>query len=774
MVSSRPQLRSVHALVACSPHPGRTDLFVAADNGEVWQKTLDGVSQQRWRSHERPWPSESLSSFDRLAVTIPAPGRIELFAYSGDTQQLWRTQCEGGQWTGWAPQDPREQVGWPWFAAPPGHAFAVGRDGTLCHWARDRSRWHNLGGYIVGGDNHVAATSALGGVDVFAVWNGVAIMRRSLAGEWSQWELLDVLRAPTGPYTAVRPRDLVSLSVTGRGVREQVGAGGIPEWVAEGPPGRLIVDFPPQHIAETVLPSGGSTSRARLAGPSSLHFDITNQPNQRVPLSVEGLLAAMTELPLAVRPRVQGQASTLELPWRLLLALEQEDNILPRCSHRRKPASTADGVTELWHTRILRPGAEYAAVRPFASLPRESSFADQTPLKHNVLAAIGTEGANHPPVAVDRLILSACGAWFSGSATYPQVDWAHRSAMARDYYVKVVTRGVAFPFGHRAAVVEIFERRFDRGLAGLHGTFSLIITEPSREYSVTDHVAPHERAFPFQRIEIEPRMVAPIDRPVTANMFWPTRNGKPLIFSVRGRAASEVIDMQLPLLFSDGSNRPEDLDSEYARGPRGGDDLVEPLAQRPTAFVGRFMPLAMKNQQQALENAAQQVQSLTFGGARIPGTADFHPQVTQLVVALPAARQLLGQVNDIPAKLSQELLQSTPTRPPDVLLEFAPLALNFASANAGVVAAPNMSVNQISLSKGPKIDKLPTKPEDLFKTADAKLLGIIPLKDVIPRVTGAPTITWSQGPPPVATMHWKENSRNPWAPSSPVRHARWI
>jgi hypothetical protein len=131
MVSSVPQLRSVHTLVACSPRPGRVDLFVAADNGEVWQKTLDGVSQQPWRSHGRPWPSESLSRFDRLAVTIPASGRIQLFAHRGDTQQLWRTQCEGGRWTGWAPQDPREQVGWLWVAAPPGHVFVVGRDGTL-------------------------------------------------------------------------------------------------------------------------------------------------------------------------------------------------------------------------------------------------------------------------------------------------------------------------------------------------------------------------------------------------------------------------------------------------------------------------------------------------------------------------------------------------------------------------------------------------------------------------------------------------------------------
>jgi hypothetical protein len=755
MASSVPQLRAVHTLVACSPRPGRVDLFVAGDNGEVWQKTFDGVSQQVWRSHGRPWPIESLSRFDRLAVTIPALGRIQLFAHRADTHELCRIQSENDQWTGWAPEDPGEQAGWPWVTAPPGHVFVVGRDGTLSHWEPDRGRHHNLGGYIIGGDSHVAATSAPGGVDVFAIWHGAAIMRRSWVGVWSQWELLDVLRVPTGAYTALRPRDLVSLSVTGSGVREQVGTDGNREWVAEGPQGRLIVNFPPQHIAETVLPSGGSSSRARLAGSSRLHFNITNQ---RVQLSVEGMLAAMTQLPLVVGPP-HGQGSTLELPWQLLLALEPP----ARCSHRRKPASTADGRTELWHTRILGSGTNYAAVRPFRSFSREPSFADQTPLADRVVAAIAAEGTNHPPMAVDRLILSACGAWFSGSVTYPQVDWTHRSAMARDYYVKVVTRGVAFPFGHRAAVVKITERRFDSGVAGLHATFSLIITEPSRNYGVS---APHERAFLFQRIEIEP-LISPVDDPGASNMFWPTRNGEPLIFSVRGWAASEVIDMRLPLLFSDGSTQPEDLDREYARGPRGADDLVDAMAQRPTAFVGRFMPLAMKNQQEALEDATQQVQSLTFGGAQIPGTANFHPKVTQLSVALPAVRQLLGQVEDIPATLSSELLHATSSRPPDVLLEFASLALNFASANAGVVAAPNMSVNRISRSVGPKIDRLPTDPAALFGAASAKLLGIIPLSAVIPRITGAPTITWSQRPNPVAKMHWKENLAKQLGPFKP-------
>ena len=66
---------------------------------------------------------------------------------------------------------------------------------------------------------------------------------------------------------------------------------------------------------------------------------------------------------------------------------------------------------------------------------------------------------------------------------------------------------------------------------------------------------------------------------------------------------------------------------------------------------------------------------------------------------LPAVRQLLGQDESLPATLSSELVNSLPGgEPPDVLLQFAPRLLNFASARAAVVAAPNMAVDQISRS----------------------------------------------------------------------------
>jgi hypothetical protein len=709
-----PLAGSVRTLTARSTGPGRIDLFLHAGDGEVWYRLLEDDAGR----------DEASSQWTRAGSYVDSPKLSS--------------------------------------ASTSPHRFVVGAAGTLLHLTPGRSSWDDLGGDITGGDSHVAVVTsdssgidAVSGIeetdggarlDVFALWAETAIVRRSLRGrEWSPWELIEILRAAAGTHTVLRSRDLVSLIVRSTGLREEIGTSGVPEWIADGAAGgRLIVEFPPQHIAETVL-TNTTSSAARLAGPSSLHFIVANE---RIALSAAGVLRAMATLPLAVTPRAQGASSTLEFPWRLLLALQRD----ARCVHRQLPASSADGVSEMWHTRVLGPAGSYAEVYPFASLPLERPFAADTPLRDSV-ATIASQGAAHPdqPVATDRLILGACGAWFSGSGSWPAIDWTHKTAMARDYYVRVLKRGFLFPFGHRAAVVETTERRFETAplpVAGLRTTWTLVITEPSRQYGIG---APHERAFPFQRIEIEPRLVAPVDDPAGAAAFWPKRGGQPLIFTVRGTNGPDVIEMQMPLLFSDGTAL-DLLDGLFSGGPQG----IRDVDARPRAPVGRFMALAMKSEQDALEGATQHVRALTFGGVVVAAAGPgFHPKIAQLEVELPAVNQLLGPMEALSATLSNELLNSTPSAPPDVLLDFPSRVLKFGSAKAGVVAAPNVAVDRISRTLGP-IAALPsTNPADLFGP-DAKLLGVVPLADIIPRVTGQPSIRWTEGLHPTAVMTWKE------------------
>ncbi|MFJ5774578.1 hypothetical protein [Streptomyces sp. NPDC093094] len=557
--------------------------------------------------------------------------------------------------------------------------------------------------------------------------------------------------AATERYSVLRPSDLVSLTIRSTGLQERTGTTGVTEWVATGE-GRLIVDLQPQHVAESVV--GSPSAQGRPAGPSSLHFLVPS--GHVIPLSVEGVLAAANELKLVGTPREQGKASTLELPWRLLLAVEHE----ARCRHRHRPATSSDGVTPMWHTRILAPAPRshaYSAVFPFASLPLETPFADSTPLGDSV-KKIAAQGQNHPgtPVAVDKLVLTTCGASFSGSVSYPDLEWTHRIAMGRDVYVRLLQRGVLFPFGHEASTVEVTERKFDpgTGVAGLHRTLTLVVTQPVRDYDIK---VAQEHEFPFHQVAIDPVLVTPLDRPESgARAFWLTRDGRPVLFTVRASSAGDVIPLHLPLLFAEKGTDVGHLNTLYAGGPR--EDL-EAAPVPPTAVVDRAVPLVVRRRAdevvEAVERTEQHVRSITLAATRIGSGTAFHPRIAGLEVTLPAVQQLLGQHQTIRATLAPDVAKAAQTGAvPEVLLQFPKVLLNFAAARAGVAAAPSMAVDRVHRA-GPTVANLPTDPTKLFDRG-AKLLGVVPLVDIIGQVTGRPAITWSRTPTPKATLHWSE------------------
>jgi len=59
-------------------------------------------------------------------------------------------------------------------------------------------------------------------------------------------------------------------------------------------------------------------------------------------------------------------------------------------------------------------------------------------------------------------------------------EWRHRATLGRDHYVRVVEEGALFPFGHRAALLTITERRFTPHGAFLIQQVFVIVREPVR------------------------------------------------------------------------------------------------------------------------------------------------------------------------------------------------------------------------------------------------------------------------------------------------------
>ncbi|MFD0385075.1 hypothetical protein ACFQ2B_31095 [Streptomyces stramineus] len=67
----------------------------------------------------------------------------------------------------------------------------------------------------------------------------------------------------------------------------------------------------------------------------------------------------------------------------------------------------------------------------------------------------------------------------------PLSEWRHRATMGRDHYVRLIYEGFLCPFGHRAALVKVTERKFDDPRAAyLHQRFFVLVRQPLRTYDV--------------------------------------------------------------------------------------------------------------------------------------------------------------------------------------------------------------------------------------------------------------------------------------------------
>ncbi|WP_159930869.1 MULTISPECIES: hypothetical protein [Nocardia] len=710
----------------------------------------------------------------RRLRAIPISGGFELFVTN--PANLPGSRYRRMRYTGsWA--TPSDLDGLPLGDRPFSDTFAAsanqlilapGRDQRL--WIRTvaTALWRDMGGIITtDGDRHdilAAAATSSTRTDIFALWAPAGVVHRrydSGLGDlhdpraWSPWQLVDAWTGPLAGYTLLRPDDLLHVHVRDSGFRRGVNAQGVPELTAE-ENARLDVNFPPQHMGE----EASETSQARSAGPSRLRFKIPR--HTVIPLSVQGVLEAMTARELRPPEGQPDSGSVLELPWRLLMALPSGG----RCAPAPLPVESTGGVTGLWHCQVLnRGGGPVVSLRPFRAIHRQNTF-QKTPLgAGNETVDSIVERAAQLPVTADRLILSSLGAWFSLTAEFggtSELKWSHRAAMGRDYYVRVVKSGRLFPLGHRAVHIVTIERVFKPDMLGeqtsrpaaLQEKHTLVVTEPVRDFGGGEG-GNHERAFPFQQVSFAGQLTWEVDGPPEEKMFWPQQYGDPIYFALILRAGRETVEATLPLLFvADGTPAgAQKLDDEYKQGPPN-------VPGRPEAGIDRAIPLLVTpgaNGYEPVSDSIQHVLTAEFGIAQASNGT--HPKLSQLKVALPALQELLGAKapTGIRATLSAQVL-SDPNA--TVLLDLVDTPkIDFAEAGAatGAVATPTMpAVNGVARDRGP-IVKPPSgkpypSPAALFSD-DATLLGVIKLNKLIQAVTDQPAITWRNG---AARLQWTQ------------------
>jgi hypothetical protein len=260
----------------------------------------------------------------------------------------------------------------------------------------------------------------------------------------------------------------------------------------------LTYRFGNEHALRTV---GAARLGARTGVDAALRR-IDRDRGRRVRL---GRVPALPHVPNALD-------TAIEMPWRLVIS----PNEFGAWAHSSEPVAH-NGRTELWHTRLGVRGSGDAGptvdeastdqrairaiwTRDFTELGRNlganpprpdddfpnATGADDDPkgrasLNSRDRMMLVHETANFHlrrqrqhwmPLAVltNRLMLSALGGWLDSRVEFDTLpdgqltiqEWKHRAGMGRDHYVKVVYAGFLLPFGHRASLVKITERKIKR------------------------------------------------------------------------------------------------------------------------------------------------------------------------------------------------------------------------------------------------------------------------------------------------------------------------
>jgi hypothetical protein len=604
---------------------------------------------------------------------------------------------------------------------------------------------------------------------------------------------------------------------------------------------------------------------SRMSGGSQLVFEVPESVKD-IPYTIEGLLnwkdytmrVAPTALPqgqFGDRPAIQDPSSinppvtALELPYRLIIS---PDNTASWTHLSNLEHVTHGGRTELWHTRLgVNPGANLQGITNPLTV-RAIWSPDYNPQNHSTLDDPKFPGSNIPfrmslnafdrhqivrlssdyniksqseyydpqPISVEKLMLSSLGAWIDSRGFWEDPidqllykalridqglivnEWKHIAAQGRDQFARVVYQGCLFPFGNKASLIKVTERKvadLEKGplvgdtLAYLSQKMFIIVRQPEISYSDDLYGNTQGRDNPFRSsIKITTLMTPAIDAPVPipgTGAFWVKVNvngtSMPFPFHIIAKdeegQPSEFTAAMIFIPADQCANWPgpiQQVKDDYGKSP----DRVCNLHGQKVAFAKRN-PDKGGDTTLITEEMYFDVKKVS-----LPPNVTFSP-VSYLPildgdiaasVRMPAVEQLLGMDKATNIKQAEKYLEKGLSDETEnrarVFAEITDnLELSVPPDKAGGLAGPKMDLTGISQDLGPvagKLDDLVTgkfNPKDFFKV-DAKLLGGIKLQDIIAGFTGPfdedqfkgrfPKITSKQDPPSgkptsiITTLDW--------------------
>jgi len=382
-------------------------------------------------------------------------------------------------------------------------------------------------------------------------------------------------------------------------------------------------------------------------------------------------------------------------------------------------------------------------------------------------------------IEVDRFMLSSLGAWMNvryGDAVpigkrLTVEEWRHISTMARDHYVRVVYKGYLFPFGHRASLIKITERKFHNDQPGnpaiLRQRMFIVVRNPLKDYAddqtkVDLGLLYKGRELPFKRIRIITTVTPDLDDPTTSgleingtlqgqSLFWPQVNSEKYQFNLIGEDwDNNEIEFSAPLIF---------LANDVAFDEETITNVIEKYnndfnGERKSLLRGQRVSIVTPRAPGEGDTEVEVV-DLTFS-AYLPGNIGrvsseifeindqplFYPKMESANVYVPAVKEISEAAM---LKYNNNYLNYEFAADKNIGEVFAgilgEMKVSFSdkssSNNAGGLITPNMKVMGLSRLLGPvggSLDNVISGkfiPSDIFSAYDPKLIGGIKLSEIL-------------------------------------------
>ncbi len=464
------------------------------------------------------------------------------------------------------------------------------------------------------------------------------------------------------------------------------------------------------------------------------------------------------------------------------------------------PLLTSKGeVTELWHTRLgvkLKDGktsgttlANLKTIRALWAHDATSNYQDMGVINAPFMASLDAKdrqilvhttsnysisGYQPEPVPVRNLMLTNLGAYLDWHAFFDVpspadnklniIEWEHLATLGRDHYVKVVMEGYLFPFGHRAALVKITERKFYKpAKAAVNRQRMYIVVLEKEVFYARNNPDGDFIEFPFQAVRIENSSTPDIDNPAdstlinvsgSSNLKKKTlskfaTNGGNSAYNFFINVGNKGYKFDLVLTDKDGTEH-------LIRMPLV---FLENFVARDKTQAGKIINEYHKEKHKAYSkvdlfgqdiaysesfvdgDTSFETEEILFGGVEYPakGQADikFHP-------AMRSAHVFIKQINEITGvREATEITLEDDDNDGQVFARVKGAVLDFSggSDKSGGFLSPNMAISALSKLQGPvggSVDDLKSmnfNPDDFFAALGdfpvAKIFGVINIFDLL-------------------------------------------